>query len=344
MTEINRLETAAFDYLFQERDRAVIAALSGEKIRPEQYHALTEGMDPDTESALYMLSLGIIGYKQGWENFPQDTAPRLQGLHRYYQVRNSAAVPWLKERLEILKKAEIPVMLTGGAALRAVYFPETPRMMDGYDLTVPSKEYEKALNLLRESVKGTADSGRTEDRTIQGITLIRLHEGVPDKRFFKEEPLWDGSDETTYLGHEVRVLSAQQMALSLLSVPFGPWAVKEGNADRSRRLSDACRILNRLDDLSGLAEEAKKVRLGEISRFYLAALNAFLPVFTKKECGPLFAQEEEYLAFLKEFTAYCRLYLKIGDREKEKNSLRMTDRVRLYAAEYKLYKTMKKTE
>ena len=329
-------EKLAEDSLLSPRDRVALRALAGDRDFQKDAHVLTDHMNPDRESSLYLLSLGIIGYRQGFGCFPEDIIPRIQGLHRYYQVRNGAVAPWLKERLKQLEDAGIPAMLTGGTAMRAYYAADTPRMMYGYDITVPSDAYERAGDLLKDSVRH-ADKEDPKDRTINGLTFLHLYRGVPDSRLFEEKGLWERASGVTWLNHRVLVPSKEDMLFHLLCIPYGPWAVKEEPAVRVRRLWECFKILE-LDPSPAIAADlAGGKGLKEPAAFHLRMIGHL--VGSRMESGDLemcFPSDEKYEAYISAFGNLCR----ITDTIRHENKAGLLDRARRKAAWQKVLKLL----
>ncbi|MDO4803831.1 MAG: nucleotidyltransferase family protein [Lachnospiraceae bacterium] len=297
-TKRNSRKHASEPLLPDPRQRTLAAALAGDASFAGSAGILTENMDADKENSLYLLSLAIVGYQQGWRYFPQEVIPRLRGIHRYYQVTNSAAAPWFRERLRVLKQAGIPALLTGGTAMRAYYLPDTPRMMNGYDVTVPSGDYERAVALLRDSVY-SQDTDNPFARTMSGRTIVRLHKGVPDARLFSEGDFWAGAKPALYLEQEVFVPSSSDMLMHLLCIPYVTWLFEEDPTDRVRRLAESAEVIKGGVSFEKLAETAKSAGLGDVVRYYLVALDGLFPnIIHRDEWMHCFPETGSYRRFV----------------------------------------------
>lgn len=323
------------DRLFARRDLSLIAALAEEPLAKNEAACLTEGMEMDTERSLYMLALGILGFRRGWEIFPAEAVPRLKGLHRYYQVRGTAAAPWLCTQMDRLQAAGIPFVLTGGSAMRAFYAPDVPRYMYGYDMTVPSRDYERAAELLRDGVRGASDANG--DRTVSGITKILLHRGVPDERIFSEDAFWERCGRTEFLGRSVLVPAAEDMLLHLLCVPQGPWVFHERREDRDRRLYEACFLLRKQRmDFTLFGELAAAHGQVHLVRFWLRVLTTCAPdLLPEEQWTPFFQDVKGYDVFL---NAMTRLAVETERRDKEQRESIWAS-WRLACAEYRVVRT-----
>jgi len=285
--------------LFSNRDLALISMMLGENLGKEEAACLTENVDIDTESSLYLLSLGILGFRFGWDAFPSWAIPRLKGLHRYYQVSSSAGAPWLQARLEILSAAGIPVTLTGGLAMRAFYATDVPRLTYGYEITVPSEDYDKALSLLRDSVReATSDF---HDRTVKGHTKITLRKGVPIGGLFKEKEFWEQARTVEFMGQSVLVPCPEDMALRLLCAYHGLGLVREQREERDRRLYEAGFVLQAGKvDFKVLAEKARACGQESLAHYFLHVISKHASkVFSEVKWAPYFPVDKSYVSFLR---------------------------------------------
>lgn len=293
--------------LLTPRERVLVKALSGDLSFADEAHLLTDNMDADRENSLYLLSLGIVGFRQGWKYFPPGIIPRIRGIHRYYQVADSAAAPWLREKLAVLEQAKIPFILTGGTAMRAHYASDTPRMMNGYDITVRSKDHEAASSLLRSAVQ-TADLKNPFERTISGRTILRLHKGVPDRRLFSEKAFWVNAEPSVHLDHKVLVPSSEDMLLHLLCTPFAHYICDEDHTDRVRRLAESCIVIRSGISYEVLAKTAERAGLTDVVRFYLVLLTDIVPnIIDRKDWEPFFPDRFSYRLFVRELDWLARI-------------------------------------
>lgn len=296
------------DSLLSRRDAELIRGLSCDASFGRDAGILTSDMVVDNESSMYLLALGVIGFQRGWEHFPESVIPRIRGIHRYYQVNNGASAPWLKDKLARLRAEDIPVMLTGGSAMRAVYAAGTPRMMYGCDMTVPSGSYEKATGLLRDAVR-EADLEDPAGRTIAGHTMIRLHEGVPDKRLFAEKSLWNAAKEALFLEQEVLVPSPEDMIIHLLCIPYPPWTFSEGRNERVRRLAECCLVMRGGFDPEALSERADKAGLKDPVAMYLKLLSETAPdALCRTDFEEYFPSDEDYLRYERLFFRLAKAF------------------------------------
>ena len=191
--------------------------------------------------------------------------------------------------------------------MRAHYASDTPRMMNGYDITVRSKDHEAASSLLRSAVQ-TSDPNSPFERTISGRTILRLHKGVPDRRLFFERAFWTNAEPSAYLDHKVLVPSSEDMLLHLLCTPFAPYICDEDHTDRVRRLAESCIVIRSGISYEILSKAAEKAGLTDVVRFYLVLLTDLVPnIIDRKDWEPFFPDRFSYRLFVRELDWLARI-------------------------------------
>ena len=332
--QLTARETDLKNELLSRRDCVLLSAMAGESLTPADMAILTDGMDVDTESSVYMLLLGVIGYRRGFAGMAEDAVPRLQGLHRFYQARDAAGTPWLCGQIATLREAGIPAMFTGEIAMRAAYAPNVPRVMFGYDITVPSGDYDRAAELLRDAVRAAVDSDNPKKRTVRGHTVIRLHKGVPDSELWTEQDLWQNAAEVMFHGEKVLVCSPTDMLFDLLTGRRERGIFTEEREARNRRFCE-CLLLseNAKPDWQLIAKKAAACGCANYCRFLLRMLSDNAPShFPQSEWNDAFPGGREYDEFTDNLFAFGR---KQRDRA-AKRSRSLIGAFRLAKAEYRM--------
>ncbi len=323
-------EKSIWELLLGPKDRVMIRALSGEKTGPEAARLMTEGMDAERENALFLLLLAVIGLRQGWEGFPQEEVARLKGIHRYFQALNSAAAPKLTVFADLMDRNGLPFMLSGSAAMRAAYAPDTPRMMKRYDVTLPSERFGEGVKLLEEFKNGAG-----KDPAGSGESFgIELKRGTPDKRLFSEKSVWDRAAETVFMNRRILVPSREDMLLQLICVPFGPFMADEKGPDRIRRLSDILKVSEGVSE-EKLANAARASGLSRVLRLYAAGLAELDPLPEKRPDWDFFLKDPEDEAFLKGMERACSMKLEFDKAYGDGSSAPLHRKAALKAARAK---------
>ena len=299
---ISDFESAYKEIFFSDKDLALFKAFS-EGLSNETGALLTKDLDIDNGDYLYLLMLGVLGFKYGWDHYPKEMTGRIQGIHRYEQVKNGSSTPWLANQIGVLEKEGIPVMMTGNTALRYAFVPDVPRLMTGYDLAVRSSDYDRAAELLRDEIKAS-DKSDFRNRTINDLTMINLHKGVHDKRLFDEEEFWETSESFGFQGHSVKVPSLENQLISYLAVPYGNWLVREKNIDRDYRFAGILQMLQNKDiDVERLISVAKKACVNCQVRLQASVMLSFADNLSGLVSNAL-AGDDEYFVYLQKLMKY----------------------------------------
>lgn len=299
---IRYLEERLTNLMFSDADMALLDSFSGDYTE-KNAEILTGDLDIDNGNYLYLLMLGILGLENGWKYFPQDMIPRIQGLHRYEQVKNSSTVPWFANQINILEKNGIPVLFSGNTAIRYVFLPDVTRFIRGFDLTVSSKDYDRAAELLRSEIKA-ADKSDFRNRTIDGMTEIHLHKGVHDKRLFDEESFWSSSHDVKFQTLNVKAPSIENQLLFCLCVPYGHFLVRENKYDRIYRMVSTIQMLkNQMIDIDKLASCAKRKSVNCQLRLQLSFILSFSNSLNGTDLDAI-ADIKEYGTYLSKLNDY----------------------------------------
>ena len=265
--------------LLTEKDRLLLKLFSESEIDCETITAILKDIDIDNESIVFLLLLGVLGYSINWKWFPKDIVPRIKGIHQYYHVRNTAVLPWVFRQVERLERNGISVMLTGQAAMLHAYIKNVPRLLEGYDFTVSSEDYDRAADLLRDAL-AISDENDFRDRTINGYTKIHLHRGVHDHRLMEEKESWERADSVYLNSYLVRVPSIEEQLLSFLCVPYMHWVIHEKRMDRDYRLVSVLQLVkNKKVDFDRLAKLANQAHLDAHLRLFLSVLSPYVKEF-----------------------------------------------------------------
>ncbi len=285
------------------KEHLALLNVFGKGASKESIELLTKDLDIDNSNYLYLLMLGVIGFNSGWDHYPKEMIPRIQGIHRYEQVKNSSSVPWLAKRIEVLGCSGIDVMITGNTAMRYAFLPDVTRFIRGYDITVPSGDYDRAAELLRNEIK-ESEKSEFNNRTINGLTEINLHKGVHDHRLFDEEPFWSAGHDVEFRSYKVRAPSLEDQLMFCLCTPYGQYLAREKGPDRIYRLVSVLQMLRyKQVDLEKLSAGAKEKNVNCQLRFQLELLRPYSDALQGLD-PEMLAGEKEYCTYLSKLTGY----------------------------------------
>lgn len=238
----------------------------------------TRDLDVDTESPEYMLMLSYLGFSIQWKWFPKEIVPRIQELHRYYQVRNALGLKGLIERVGILDKAGIPVMLIKGMAMRHYYSADVPRIMADMDLLVPEEKFEQAISLLCAS--GGTEGVRTTYAThiLNGAASVDLHKWLFKHHGEQGEDIWKRAVKINFYGKNVYVPAPEDMFVHQLDTRARAVITCEAESRRMRWLYDCRNICVRDSfDWELVWERIRQFHIENTAYFMLKAFSDCFP-------------------------------------------------------------------
>jgi len=265
--------------LLTKQEQILMDLLFGKKRTQEDIAILTDGLNPDVANLNYMLMLAYLGQSKGWEFFPKAIIPRLKGIHRYYLVRNSMGIKGLLEQIEYLKSFDIPAILLKGIAMKAVYAPQAPRLMNDMDVLVPKELFSKACSYLRFMGSGTVDYHIFEAHIDNGLASIDLHMSLLKSNNFNEKSIWDNAKKTVFHGTEIQVLSPEDMLIHLVDNHARDIARKECLSRRMKWLYDCRSIVGFGDgvDWEKIAHSSKQWHNEMQVRFMISYFDKVFP-------------------------------------------------------------------
>lgn len=257
--------------LLTEREKCLIGLSYGGEATDEAFRTLTDGLDLDTANQNYLLMLSCLGFAKGWERFPPEMVPRLKGMHRYHQAYISMGIPWLVRQIRGLADEGIPVMLLKGAALRACYAPDRPRIMYDYDFAVPEEQFDRALELLLGGGNTLGDK-YPHSFSLKGTRHeIDLHRWIFKMHNEQFSSVWNRAEKLRFYGADVYVPAPEDMFIHLLDNQSLNYIGEENPSRRIQWLYD-CRDVWEYSgtlDLERLAIRARELHIPPRTRMML---------------------------------------------------------------------------
>lgn len=278
-----QLEQAMFDSLLRYREARILQLLFGETEGTEEdIRSLTEGMDVDTESLYYMLLLAVYGHRTQWRYFPPRIIPRLKGIHRYHQTHNLMGLPWLLEKVRILRDADIPVMLIKGLAMRLRYAPGIPRIMNDYDIVVPQKRFDEAMELLQgDDVEGKISHYNADTLIVDcpfGKMELEVHKWIYKRTQIPEDELWERAIPITIRDVDMLVLSPEDCLVHQLDTCSRAFVVSELLDNQIKAFVDCHMICDTADlDPDVLISTIHRFRVEHSSRLMVSMFTRLFP-------------------------------------------------------------------
>ena len=312
-------------FVINKKEKELLRLLFLERVcsESEDIAFLLKGADFDNERFEYLLMLAVLGKKQDWRYFPNEIKPRLEGIYKSVRLRNIYGVPWLKEKLLLLNKHAVPLMLLKGMAMRAYYAPETPRQMSDYDFAVPEERFKEAKDILMES-DSTLQPGPVSQHALhiekQG-KVIDLHQWIFKTHGGVSAGLWENSIEIAFLGAGVRVLNPVDIFIHIVDCKTRD-LIKNIQSDRKLKwLFDTRCIIKKAGyenwDWSKVADRAKELGSYNYVVYLMPYFSEVFPdTLSEADMRYFFPQDEEYQDWYKrvkkvslvneEFQAYIK--------------------------------------
>ena len=301
-----------------EKEKRLMTVLFAREITEQDIWLFTQGLDVDTASSDYMLMLSFVGFSNQWKWFPKEMLPRLQGLYRYYQVRNAMGIKGLLDWIDLLDKAKIPVMLIKGMAMRYHYAAGVPRIMSDMDLLVPEDKFDTAVKLLC-ACGGTEGGISAYSMHINnGVASVDLHRWLFKHHGEKEEDIWGRAVPIDFYGRKVYVPEAEDMFAHQLDTRARAIFVFEAETRRMRWLYDCKRIcMKEAFDMEKVMQRIKQFHIDNTAYYMLKAFaDCFPEVLSDSFLEEKVTPTEDYEKWLKKgmnYRNFMRTYSKILD-------------------------------
>ena len=239
--------------------------------------------------------------KQNYVGTPEQLIPVIKGLSRYLTTMNAFRVVELFKLIKEINKADIPIMLTKGVAIRVGYYPKVNRYMADTDVYVAGKNFDKTVKLAREyGCEGTSSFHSMDLK--KGALAVDVH-----KVFVKEllnganpDGIWHRAVKTDQNGVSFYIPSREDMIVQILVTGF--YNVLEESRDNEKThikwIIDILPFL--LDeekvDWKKAAQIAEELKISDQIKVMIFALGEILPqnvnaeeligYFSKSEVSP----------------------------------------------------------
>ncbi len=297
-----------------EREKLLIKSLFSDTITKQQVESFTVGLNIEREYNSYILLLSYLGFHCDWKFFPKEIVPAIKAVNSYYQAENILGIKPLIEKIRILNRANIPVMLLKGLALKYYYAKGYTRIMSDFDVAVPQDKYDETIKLLSDKkavYQGRAASYHGEIKI--GRKKIEVHRWIFKNNGEKDTDIWERSYRIDFYGTSVYIMNPQDMFIHLLD-------------NRSRDIFEGIlvnRKSNWLFDIRNIYNFIKNFDIQEIySRAkefsVLYSVMHLLPIFAecfpelvdKKKIEEVFSYSDKYYLWLRRNLRFRSLMIK----------------------------------
>ena len=303
------------EFFLEDREKQLLRMLFREEpCSKDNISVLFRDFEIDNEKMEYLLMLALLGYKIGWQYFPDEVKPRLEGVYKATRIRNIYGVPWLRDKLVLLKKQGIPVMFLKGMAMRAFFAPDIPRQMSDFDFAVPEDRFQEAKEILLTS----GESSRAGAVSLHAIHIIEeqrkaidLHQWVFKTHGDKRAAIWEKSIATDFGGTDIRVLNPVDMFIHIVDCKSRD-IIKNLQAERKVKwLLDARHIIEKAGcknwKWEEVADRAKELgSLNYLSLLLPAFSEVFPDILPPNDVQKIFPQDDNYSNWLNRVSVFSR--------------------------------------
>lgn len=202
---------------FTQKDKLLISLLFGKEITKQDIDTLTNNLDVYKENQSYILLLSYLGFRCNWKHFPEEIISKIKEVNSIHKLRSILNMSWLIEKIRILNRANIPVMLLKGLALKYYYAIGYTRMMNDFDIAVPESRYKEAIKLLMDNnsvYNGEVTSYHGEIKC--GIKRLDVHWWLFKNNGEKGTDIWERSIQIDFFGTKVYVMCPEDMFIHQL--------------------------------------------------------------------------------------------------------------------------------
>ena len=279
---------------------------------PELIRTVFNDLNMEAESRYFRVMLSVYGHMNDWRCFPPEWIPRFRGIYQHFREDNEIKFSLLVNALQALEAESISPMIIKGGAMYAVYWKDTPRVMDDYDVAVREKDFARAAAVLetlgyrRIGSVGWADTYQAE-RGKKTVT-IDLHRRVFKYATNADAEIWAHAVRTEYRGVKITVPSPEDMCLHLMDTQIRNLFYGEHLNRRIKWVADWCAIRSVYPEAVSPAKLKKKAEIFYDSyyiRLALRILEVWFPeCFSPGEVISSFPEEAGYYKWIAKGMVY----------------------------------------
>ena len=270
----------------ESRDARLLQLLFSSQVSSDEKADFFESLNIEKESMEFNLMLAHLCYRHGYQGISSAIEPRIRGAARFYLFKNATLFSSFSDLGRSLNKADIPILLLKGAALKAAYDASASRCLTDIDFAVPG-------HLLQNAVKLAERQGyRISNETHHSIDMKQagLNSGSIDihYRLFKtcnsrciEDELREGARQIQAFGVNVWVSSPENLFVQLLENEFFNLCRVSEHRRRFKWIYDCGIVLSSVPvfDWSHVAATAKKYFIYDAIRSMLLIFADHLPQY-----------------------------------------------------------------
>jgi len=297
-----------------KKDRALIRLCYKDNVDPHEIAAYFDGLI--FEACQYDLCclIALMCSKHNYAGTPEPLIPKIKGLVRYLASMNACRIVELFNFIKEVNQADIPIMLTKGAALRVWYYPKTIRYMADTDVYVAGKDFGRTVQLAKDyGCEGILDFHSIDLK--KGPLAVDVHRVFVKELLNGANPdgIWDRAIKASKNGVSFYIPSREDIVLQILVTAF--YNVLETSWDKDKKhvkwIIDILPFL--LDeekiDWEKLVMIAEQLKISDQIKTMINALGDILPqsINTEKVLG-YFSGSEVNQKAIQLFHKLCKIY------------------------------------
>ncbi|MCL2649952.1 MAG: nucleotidyltransferase family protein [Candidatus Azobacteroides sp.] len=266
------------------KDALLLHLFFSDTLTQENVDTLLSGYEMDNARLEFSLLVALLRKKHPEVQFPQSIIPRLDGIVRFFHVKNAALLEGFNEIGKALSERGIPILLTKGVVMK--YFrPDEPRFMSDVDFIVPEDFYEEAVQIAKDLGFSGVQEHHSTDLTKGGafidIHRLFLHGGEKEGAIILKN-MFANAKKTSAFGVDVLIPSKEDFMLLMISNSYHNIAVQPSiHIGSYYYFFDCARLIedNKNLDWDAIFETASKS--GNLYQIwvYLELMNQLIPAF-----------------------------------------------------------------
>lgn len=146
---LNNLTEKFYNELLTDNDKNLLKFLFSQSPTQAQLDEFLSNWDIEVAGAHKALLLSYFMKEHPSLHFTKYEEPRLNGLLKFYRFQNLKLISHYTKIGQNFNKADIPVMILKGGAMK-YYRPDLSRNMGDIDILVPEKDYQKAGKIVED--------------------------------------------------------------------------------------------------------------------------------------------------------------------------------------------------
>jgi hypothetical protein len=272
---------------FTWRDELLLELAVGGELEQKKLAQLFDGLDIAHECYRFNLLLALICDRMDFHGVPENFAPRLRGIIRYYHFHNAALLSKFSILGRALNAKGIPILLLKGAAMRAMDDQNRPRAMGDVDFAVPATEHNAVLVEAKRQGFSMTHRARHAVDLRNGQCQIDVHRTIfhDSQGAAAEEEIWRRASPVHCHGVDALLPAPEDMFLSLVCNEFRNILYSDRDLQYFQWIHDCAFLLQKFPDFDWCLLLATANGVGLVTQLkpMVGILRSMLPALVPEE-------------------------------------------------------------